>query len=312
MKNTIKLLFTIVMLMALSNVQAQSHTFATGWCKLAKSGGVKGESASLECQACNAKDKKEIAAKNVENKRRDDEIAAKVRAEREAYENARLEKLRLAQQEAKRIKDEQAANEAMMKRYKEIAEKGIIKSNANGERIETDLIVDKIVPFLDNIRKIYGFKIDNNEVLTIPSLGKISSFSRLKGTNYFELVEYISDRQWSTSIIDQFGNKKIIDGESKFLYIPNNFQLNNNNTICVYVPKGSPKRTEKDYYYSTFHNMLFNSPDSGLAWLESHQYKSGFKLQWHYYFIYYVKKLILDPKLNLMENSTGYIFVQID
>jgi hypothetical protein len=101
MKTTIKLLFTIVLLMAISKVQAQSHTFATGWCKLAKSGGVKGESASLECQACNAKDKKEIEAKNVENKRRDDAIVAKAKAEKEAYENAR---------KAKQVEDAKKAN----------------------------------------------------------------------------------------------------------------------------------------------------------------------------------------------------------
>jgi len=101
MKTTIKLLFTMLLLLAISNVQAQSHTFATGWCKLAKSGGVKGESASLECQACNAKDKKEIEAKNVENKRRDDAIVAKAKAEKEAYENAR---------KAKQVEDAKKAN----------------------------------------------------------------------------------------------------------------------------------------------------------------------------------------------------------
>jgi hypothetical protein len=106
MKTPFKILFTIILLLAISNLQAQSHTFAPGWCKLAKAGGVKGESAILECQVCNAKDKKEIEAKVAENKRRDDAIVAKAKAEREAFENARLEKLRLAEAEAKRIKNE--------------------------------------------------------------------------------------------------------------------------------------------------------------------------------------------------------------
>ena len=306
MKNTIKLLFTIVLLLAISNVQAQSHTFAPGWCKLAKSGGVKGESASLECQVCNAKDKKEKEAKTAENKRRDDAIVAKAKAEKEAYENVRLEKLRLAQKEADRIKNEAAANEAMMTKYKEIAEKGMVKSNVKGTTTTSDLSLDRIIPFSENTRKIYGFKIDGKEVLTLPYEGNNLNFSRLEGTNYFRLDIENSDHQWYSSIIDQFGKKKIIDGESKFVNI---YQLNN--TICVNIPKGSPQRTAKDYYCNAFHTVLFDSTESGYAWLDSHKSNSGFSSQFHYYYIYYVKKIIVDQKLNLMESSTGYIFLPI-
>ncbi len=106
MNTSIKLLITIVLLLAVNNVQAQSHTFATGWCKLAKSGGVKGESARLECQACNAKDKKEKAAITAENKRRDDAIVAKAKAENDARQATFKEEQRLKQEQDKKERAE--------------------------------------------------------------------------------------------------------------------------------------------------------------------------------------------------------------
>jgi hypothetical protein len=104
MKNTIKLLFTIILLLAISNVKAQSHDMSPGsTCKLIK---TKVNSESHICPACAAKDKKEKEAKVAENKRRDDAIVAKAKAENDARQAAFKEEQRLKQEQYKKERDE--------------------------------------------------------------------------------------------------------------------------------------------------------------------------------------------------------------
>lgn len=104
MKTTIKLLFTIVLLMAIGNVQAQSHDMSPGsTCKLIK---TKVNSESHICPACAAKDKKEKEAISAENKRRDDAIVAKAKAENDARQAAFKEEQRLKQEQYKKERAE--------------------------------------------------------------------------------------------------------------------------------------------------------------------------------------------------------------
>jgi hypothetical protein len=67
-----KLLILFVTIFCMNNLNAQTHTFMPGWCKLAKSTGksAKSESAIHQCQVCDAKDKKEKDAKLAEDNRR--------------------------------------------------------------------------------------------------------------------------------------------------------------------------------------------------------------------------------------------------
>jgi hypothetical protein len=325
MKNTTKLLFTIVLLMAISNVQAQSHTFATGWCKLAKSGGVKGESASLECQACNAKDKKEREAKVAENNRRDAIIVAKAKAEKEAYENARLEKIRLAEAEAKRIKNQEIADkiasDAMLKKYKEVAEKGMIKSNVKGTTTTSDLSLDGVIPFSDNTRKIYGFKIDGIEVLTFPFEGIEAFFKRLDKTNFFIVNNYSERNKYGSTIFTNFslvnhlGVKMKIDGFQNF----NNLAYDQN---IIYIVKrtGDPEIITKNKCYNVesdaFTNgglngsvNIYSNRESALAAIETLAVtRSGLAMCYNYK-ICIANQYKVDESGKLIEKSSGYVLI---
>jgi hypothetical protein len=78
----------------MNNLNAQTHTFMPGWCKLAKSTGksAKSESAIHQCQVCDAKDKKEKDAKLAEDNRRAKVISDKYKADKIASENIRKAK----------------------------------------------------------------------------------------------------------------------------------------------------------------------------------------------------------------------------
>lgn len=95
MKTTKLMLIVIFTQFCINNTNAQTHTFMPGWCKLAKSSGksVKSESAIHQCQVCDAKDKKEKAAKLTEDNRRNQMIWDKAKADKIASENARKAKL---------------------------------------------------------------------------------------------------------------------------------------------------------------------------------------------------------------------------
>jgi hypothetical protein len=305
----------MLLLVAISNVQAQSHTFATGWCKLAKSGGVKGESARLECQACNAKDKKEQTAKLAEDTRRAKVISDKYKADKVASENARLEKLRLEQAKAKRIKDKEIADkiasDAMMKKYKEIAEKGTVKSNAKGTVTTTDFSLNKIEPFFDKARKIYGFKIDNAEVLTLPIEGRDGSIDRLEGTGYFILNVYAQDpdpRYYSSDvyshsfIINYLGEKMKIKGTTKF-----DQRIYPNNDLKTIELFTTISTDEYDYRPARGNSGLGNfhqSKESAIADIKSNQ-RAGWDMHCNAK-IYYETRYIVDFNLNLLEESKGY------
>ena len=325
MNTSIKLLITIVLLLAVNNVQAQSHTFATGWCKLAKSGGVKGESARLECQACNAKDKKEKAAITAENKRRDDAIVAKVKAEREAYENARLEKLRLAEAEAKRIKNQEIADkiasDAMLKKYKEIAEKGMVKSNVKGTTTTSDLSLDRIIPFSDNTRKIYGFKIDGIEVSTFPFEGIETFFKRLDKTNYFIVNNYSERNKYGStifsncSLVNHLGVKMKIDGFQNFnnlAYVENIIYLVKRTGDPEIITINKCYNVESDAFTNGGLNgsvTIYNNRESAIAAIETLAVRgSGFAMCYNYK-ICIANQFKVDESGKLIEKNSGYVLI---
>jgi len=82
---TKNILLLFVLILAVIQVKAQSHNTRPGsWCKFVKNN-ARDESESARCLACDATDKKEQAARDVENKRRSD-VA---KAEYEAKETVR-------------------------------------------------------------------------------------------------------------------------------------------------------------------------------------------------------------------------------
>jgi hypothetical protein len=255
MKNTIKLLFTILLLMTIGNVQAQSHTFAPGWCKFAKVGGVKGESASLECQACNAKDKKEIEAKIAENKRRNDAIVAIAKAEKEAYENAR---------KTKQLED------AKNKQSKEVTialPKTKINNNKKTVSDYYQYIQDRNVPQEENedyYRTAHHLKILKNNKVTFES-NSFQSVTKCYSGNGLFILRSISNlpgckaEQSNNSILTNEKGEQITlptIGDNKFGPQLSNPDNDDYFDLAVYTGECTPVENDR-YAKGDFHTIIY-------------------------------------------------------
>ena len=294
------------------------HTFMPGWCKLAKpsKGSALSESAIHVCQVCNAKDKKEKDAKLVEDSRRAKVISDKYKADKIASENARLEKIRLEKEEAKRIKDKEAldaiARATMMKKYKEIAEKGRIKSNLKGEAIATDFNLEKVKPFSDRNRKIYGFKIDETEILTLPWEGFATYIDKLAGSNYFKVNVYSEDdkgrEDYSHSyLVNYLGEKLEFDNVNKFDYYPEISE----NTIYLIKILGTPEKVDnpEKYCYNNSCSVIsiYDSENSATAKLESLKVRYGGYAMCFGYLVAHINQYKVNLNGKLIEKSEGYM-----
>ena len=309
------LFLTMLLLFAIQITQAQAHNMGTNYnCKLQKKGYFF-NSEKHPCPACEAKDKKEQNAKIAEDKRRFAAAQAEAEAKKAASEKVRLEKLRIEQAEAKRIKDKEIADkiarDAMMKKYKEISEKGKVKSNAKGTTTTTDFSIDKIIPFFDKERKIYGFKIDNAEVLTLPIEGRDGSINRLEGTGYFIVNVYAqhpdpryysSDVYSHSFIINYLGEKMKINGATKF-----DQRIYPNNELKTIELFTTISTDEYDYEPARGNRGLGNfhqSKESAIADIKSN-HRAGWDMHCKAK-IYYETRYIVDFNLNLLEESKGY------
>jgi hypothetical protein len=312
-----KLIISMLLFFAIQTSQAQAHNMGTNYnCKLQKKGYFF-NSEKHPCPACVAKDKKEQDAKIAEDKRRTDVAMAKAKAEREAKENARLEKLRIEQAEAKSIKDKEIADkiasDAMMKKYKEIAEKGMVKSNVKGATTTTDFNIDKIIPFSDKERKIYGFKIDGVEVLTFSFEYKNMYIDRIKGSNLFSVsvykeVEHGWERYSHTFLIDYLGKKIEVDGTTNFDY---KIIIEQQNNLIYLFKKISTEATGKIVSRSNggldnFHN----SRESALADVQSFR-KAGWSMTGDE-IVCLDTRYTIDFNGNLLEKLNGYTIRIID
>jgi hypothetical protein len=229
-----------------------------------------------------------------------------------------LEKLRLAQEEARRVKEKELADEitrkAMMKKYKEIAEKGRIKSNVKGEAVATDFNLDKITPFSDKARRIYGFKIDEIEILTFPWEGFATYIDRLEGSNYFEVtvynenLKYRGNNTYSHSyLVNYLGEKLVIDKSSTFDYHPRIFE----NIIYLMKILGTPEKVDnpEKYCYNNSCNSIsiYDSRNSAIAELESLKVRYGGYAMCFGYLVAHINQYKVDLTGKLIEKSDGYL-----
>lgn len=306
-----KILVTaLLMLFCLHNATAQSHKVgqANYNCKLNKKGWFF-NSEKHPCPACQAKEDKEKNAKEAEDKRRMDAHNAKVLADKKAEEARISEKIRLAKEEEQRKKDKEAADiiarEKAIKKYKEIAANGLVKSNAKGQASDIDL--SQVKAFEDKNRKVYGFKINDEEVMTFPFDDESMNISRVADSNLFEVnVWGKNNRGYSrykySYLIDYTGKRIIVDGvdrsivrvsynkEDKVIYFYKNLSIEVTDRIVDSLNKG----------VGNFHK----TKESAIADVNLYS-RAGLCMcdpEW----IYFDTRYVLDYNGNLLEKSDGY------
>ncbi len=308
-----KILLTVIIAMfSIIAVNAQTHDNSKGACRLFKSK-YSGVEPGASCSACVAKDKKEQEARDTENKRRNDAIIADAKAKQKASENLRLEKLRLEKEEEKRIKDKEIADKIAednaIKRYKEIAESGRVKSNVKGDSQEINLT--NIECFTDREKKIYGFKINEKEVLTFPFEDDQTYFSRLGKSNYFLVTNHkkIDDDRYSSYcyIINHLGKKIVINGVSKFDGEKFDTKNKNNSNIYLYKNIAEPELIGEYFTWniSNLGLLLFDNKESAIADFKSRVRRGGMGIYRNYY-VSYITLYTLDSNCNFLVKKDLY------
>lgn len=269
------ILIAILNLFLLGNVSAQSHNLAKySTCRFAKRMAGSSEGGS-GCSACLELDKKEATARKVEDKRRYDMEVAKAKAEQDAKQKAFEDSQRLKQQEekAKKVKAEESriANESNTKKYTEIANKGKINPNEKGPLTSSQISLLDITPFKDDVRKKYGFKIENTEVLSFPFESDFSGISRIEKTNYFILTFHKIENYRSVllynKIIDHLGNELSLKGVNRFEGI----YLNSEKTLVYINLMGSKEYITTYFQISKGGSLLYDNRESAIARIEMEQ-----------------------------------------
>lgn len=265
------LLSALLMLFCLNTAKAQSHKVgqANYNCKLNKKGWFF-NSEKLPCPACDVTDKKEKTARAAEDKRRNDVVLAKAKADKIAAENLRFEKVRLEKEEEKRIKDKEIAdkitNDKAIQKNKQIAAAGAIKSNAKGQVGKID--PSSVTSFYDNKRRVYGLITDGKEIVTFPYEENLTTIRRIKDTNLFEvMVSGKHPNGWErylySFIIDYKGKKLSVNGVSKFDFPP---EIDNEtNKIYLYKKLAEPERVGRHCPDAQTFGSVFQSKEAAVA-----------------------------------------------
>jgi hypothetical protein len=306
----IKTIQILMLLLLAFNLKAQSHISKGDYrCLLvAHSGNGLG---GISCPACAKKEKEDRDAKATEDKRREIAHSEKIKADRLATENLRLEKLRLQKEEEKRKKDKEIADKIAhdnaMRKYKQIAAAGIVKSNTKGSSPEINL--SNIECFKDDKRKIYGFQINKEEVLTFPYDREAMNIKKIEGSNLFAVDVWETPNKYSYSyLIDYTGKKIKVDGIDKSNY---RIWSDPQNKIIFFYKKISTEETDKGALRTNpglgnFHN----SKESALADVQSH-HKAGWGMHGDET-VCYDTRYSLDFNGNLLEKLNGYTIRIID
>lgn len=300
-----KKLLTICLVMAtIFVVKAQAH-ISTGKyvCNLVpKSRGTE----KYLCPACEKIDEKERIARKAEDKKRSDANDAKILADKKAAEALKLEKQRLAKVEEQRKKAKEIAdkiaNENASRRYKEIASKGIMKSSVKGKDLDVDL--SKVESFVDDKRKVYGFKLNDEEVMTFPFEGKDVSIDRVKGSNLF----IVREENYSY-LIDITGKRIIVDGNDKTTYW--GIYKNATNNVIYFEKNHSIDKTGQrvDGIGNSAFGKYYKTKESAMAdvdYYESRRSKGGL-VSLSSVALWFNTRYTLDNSGNILEKSDGYL-----
>jgi|SRR5690554_891894 len=162
------------------------------------------------CEACRAKDEKELKAKQAEDKRRQDVLIAKQKSE--AAERERIAKENKAREEAeKKRKEENIArlkqeSEAATRRANEIRNRYKELNNLKGEYGEE---IKELKAYGDN--EYIGVKFNDDILWREPRNNQPIYINRISGTNYFLITDNSKEIN-NAKIYDMYGKPILVDG----------------------------------------------------------------------------------------------------
>lgn len=263
------------------------------------------------CPACEKNEKREREAKTAEDKRRADAVTAKTEADKKTSENLRLEKIRIAKEEEKLIRDKKIADEVKnldeRKRYKQIADAGLVKSNTKGSSQKINL--SNIESFKDDKRKVYGFLVNKKEILIFPYDSEAMNINKIDESNIFVVDVWETPNKYSYSYLIEYTGKRInVDGIDKSNY---RIWVNPQNKLIFFYNKISTEETGKgvsrdNQGLGNFHN----SRESALADVQSYR-KAGLGM-FGDEIVCYDTRYTLDFNGNILEKLNGYTIRIID
>ena len=307
---TIKILLSIFISISFS-CYSQSHKVgqANYNCKLNKKGWFF-NSEKFSCPACEKKEKQEEKAKKDEDDRRTAAHTAKVLADRKVEADLLAEKHRKAEEEAKIKREKEAADkiatENARKKYKEIAARGLVKSNVKGKDVDVDL--SEVVAFEDNNRKVYGFKLNGEEVMTFPFDENAMNITRIPGSNLFAVNVWgkknnsVYDTYKYSYLIDITGKRIIVDGNDQSVF---RIWIDNDRKVIYFFKNHSIEVTGKvvdsrNEGVGNFHTTR----ESALADVDSYR-RAGWGMkddEW----VCFDTRYTLDLTGKILEKTDGY------
>lgn len=195
-----------------TQASAQSHNIRSLGCKYYKEAPNPGSGARVngyeECQPCLDKINKELKAKQAENNRRDEILAAKLKAEADKLEKERREQL--AAEEAEKIRKAESiartkkeADEAIS-RSSEIRSRFKQLNNIKGEEYEEE--ISGLEAYND--KDFFGVKLNGDFLWRKTTDNLPIQMQKIIGTNYF--IAYNGSKG---KVYNLYGKPILIDGE---------------------------------------------------------------------------------------------------
>lgn len=309
MKKLKLMLLVLCTQFCINNINAQAHTFKHGWCKFAppsKSGkAVQAEIASYVCQACNLKKEKEYAAKKVEDKRRADVAKANYEAikaaEKKVTDDALAEKKATTERRKIQGEKDRIENEAILKKGREIADNGAIKTEV--KKVISNTIGDlRSVEFVNHQNKTFGFKVDNIVKFEQSFAGESCFFTRFNKTNYFILRTYVKKGNEEKEIVN------IVDLQGKILKIKglDNFSTHTyyKEGIRLFRHKTDPEFV-RNWASNTFDNYFYEDKQSAIN--EITKDRRGYSIGCEETYVTSTKCLFLNENLEILAEDDGYL-----
>ena len=237
-----KVFFLLLFTLGLSAISyAQKHNTKCMRCKYSKYALSKKTKELLKgtamdecgCVACAVKAKKEQVARQAEEKRRLEAIAAQNKAKKEAQEKAQ-EEIRIARENKKR---RQLEEEARLKgepaegtqRLDPLRNRYLGNNKGSGLSGDDNTgFIAELAGFSDNNKKVYGIKLQDSIVFSAPFPEGVKTIylGRLGKSNYFVLDCFYEGAKWDyhyfnnhSKLMNMYGQIVKIDGMDTFYSI---------------------------------------------------------------------------------------------
>ena len=191
----------------------------------------------------------------------------------------------------------------MIEKYRSLADKGKVKVKESGGPFEdVDL---KIVPFVDNKKKTYGFKIDTLVVYEKQHDAYSCSFRQIENSKYFSLT--FSDKSYTkfrNLILNQYGEEMTVGGVKEFSLVswPKN-------QIHVYIDQAEPEFV-RNWADVDFRAIMY--ADRASAITEITRPRSGYSFGCEDNFVVPCKQYVLNLSLDTEQTIEGYRIFSTD